>query len=155
MESNSHQERPAETSPDERMLESIRQIIQALDVISRRLMSEFGVTSTQLNCLAAIADVPDSTAREVADRIHVGTSTLVGVLDRLEDKDLITRQRDSEDRRRVLLRTTAAGRKLLQRAPSPLGNVLHEKFVRLPKHEQRSLADAVGRVADLVTSGES
>lgn len=137
------------------MLESIRQIIQALDVTSRRLMSEFGVTSTQLNCLTAIDDAPDSTAREVADRIHVGTSTLVGVLDRLEEKDLITRERDSDDRRRVLLRSTPTGRELLQRAPFPLGDVLHEKFRRLPRTEQRSLADAVGRVADLVTSGQS
>ena len=143
------------TSPDEEMLEAIRQIIQAFDVTSRRLMSDFGVTSTQLNCLAAIEEEPDSTAREVADRIHVGTSTLVGVIDRLEEKDLITRRRDSADRRRVLLRSTAAGQELLDRAPSPLGDMLHREFRRLPDEEQRSLADAVGRVADLVSSSDS
>lgn len=148
-------ETPRDAAPDEQMLEAIRQIIQAFDVTSRQMMSDFGVTSTQLNCLAAIAEEPNSTAREVADRIHVGTSTLVGVLDRLEEKDLITRRRDSDDRRRVLLRSTAAGRELLGRAPSPLGDMLHRKFRRLPEGEQRSLADAVGRVADLVTSSES
>lgn len=155
MKSSGRGSESSEASPDQQILEAIRRIVQALDVTSRRLMSELGVTSTQLNCLAAIDEMPESTAREVADRIHVGTSTLVGVLDRLEDKDLITRERDASDRRRVLLRATHAGRELLERAPSPLGDVLHQKFRRLPRSEQRSLADAVGRVAELVTSGDS
>lgn len=137
------------------MLEAIRRIIQAFDVTSRRLMSKFGVTSTQLACLRAITERGGSTAREVADQIHVGTSTLVGVLDRLEEKGLISRERDSRDRRRVLLATTPAGRRLLERAPSPLGDRLHQRFLGLPRREQESLAEAVGRIAELLTGGDS
>lgn len=137
------------------MLEAIRRIIQAFDVTSRRLMSTFGVTSTQLACLRAIVESPGATAREVADRIHVGTSTLVGVLDRLEEKGMISRERDSRDRRRVLLAARPAGRRLLERAPSPLGDQLHQRFRRLPEREQETLAEAVGRIAELVTDGDS
>ncbi len=141
------------TKADARLHSALRRIIHAYDTGSREVMSEFGITGTQLSCLAAVAAKDDTTARAVAREIHVGASTLVGVLDRLEAKGLVARLRDVGDRRRILLRATPAGKRLLRRAPSPLGRTLHGQFMRLPDKEQQRLASAAAQIADLLESG--
>jgi len=133
-----------------RMLAAVRRIIHAVDVDSRQLQAGFHITGPQLNALGVIVREGGITAREIADRIHVGPSTLVGVLDRLEAKELIRRQRDRADRRRVRIVATPAGRRLLRLAPSPLGETLQRRFAGLPEAERLRLAAALERVADLI-----
>lgn len=140
------------TRHDLRILGSLRQIIQELDVQSRRLAATAAVTAPQLVCLLALAESDESTARDLSRRVHVGTSTLVGVLDRLESKGLIERRRDSVDRRRVLIRTTERGRQLAAEHPSPFGPAVDSAFERLPEAERAALADAVARLAELIVS---
>jgi DNA-binding MarR family transcriptional regulator len=91
----------ARTRHDLEVLGSIRKIIHAFDVYSRRLTRQYGITAPQLVCLLEVIEQDGITAREIASRIHLGPSTLVGVLDRLESKGLIERRRDTRDRRKV------------------------------------------------------
>ena len=48
-------------------------------------------------------------ARDLTERYHIPASTLTGILDRLEKKELIRRIRSSNDRRSIQLTTTAPG----------------------------------------------
>jgi DNA-binding MarR family transcriptional regulator len=58
--------------------------------------------------------------------MYLGGSTVVGVLDRLEARGLAERLQDAEDRRRISIRLTAEGAKLLATAPHPAhGQLLH------------------------------
>lgn len=132
------------------LLEAIRRIIHGYDLHSRRLLATSEVTLAQLLCLTALAELGPRTARQLADGIHIGASTMVGILDRLEGKRLITRKRDGEDRRRVFVTITPAGRAVLRQSPPPLGERLRDGFGRLGPEEQASLAAALRRVADLV-----
>jgi len=91
---------------DLRILNAIRQIIRAVDIDSRKLAAQHHVTGPQLMCLMAIVENGSITSTDVAARVHLDTSTLVGVLDRLEKKGLIRRERSHEDRRQVLLAAT-------------------------------------------------
>jgi DNA-binding MarR family transcriptional regulator len=135
---------------DLEILGSIRKIIHAFDVYSRRLSQQQGITATQLVCLLAVIERDGITAREIAQRIHLGPSTLVGVLDRLEAKGLIERRRDTRDRRKVLISATQLGGQFAISAPSPLEEHLNVALSRLPERKQAKIAAALKQVGEMV-----
>ena len=135
---------------DLEMLWSLRRIIHAFDVHSKRLSATADVTLSQLVCLIAIVAEEGIAAQEISARIHVSASTLVGVLERLESKGFIQRTRDPGDRRRLLVVPTERGRQLIADVPSPLGEKFDLSFSRLPEANKRRLARSLTQVADLL-----
>ena len=135
---------------DLEILWSLRSIIQALDVHSRRLSSTSNVTFPQLLCLWAVEAEECVTAKDIAEKIHVSPSTLVGVLDRLEAKSLIERVRDPADRRRVHVQVTPEGARLTARASSPFGEAFDTAFSKLDAEEQLELARAAAQLGSLL-----
>ena len=109
---------------DLRILNAIRQIIRAVDIDSRKMAVQHHVTGPQLMCLMAVVENGSITSTDVARRVHLDSSTLVGVLDRLEKKGLIRRERSHEDRRQVHLTATETGRKLAAKTPFPMQHAL-------------------------------
>ena len=136
-------QRPTGPRYDLLVLNRIRSIIQAFDVHSRRLNSRFGLTSPQLVCLLDVIDNTSTTACEISRRIHLGQSTLVGVLDRLEAKGLIERHRDLRDRRRMLVTATKEGVRVAKTTPSPLDERLTNALSSLPESEQAHIASSL------------
>ena len=149
---------PEQESQDQchlRILNAIRQMIRVTDIDSRRLAAEHGITSPQLMSLMAVAERGEATtAVEIAQRIHVSTSTLVGVLDRLEAKGLIRRQRNAEDRREVSIVATDAGRALVAKTPFPLQYSLGRALVKLSPQEREQMAQGMERLVELMGAKE-
>lgn len=86
--------------------------VHALDVCSKRMMSTIGVTGPQRLVIRIVGQKPGQTASEIASMLGKHPSTLTGVLARLEERDLIVRQIDPEDRRRSRFKLTTAGKKV-------------------------------------------
>ena len=97
----------------------MRRITKGLHEFSKAVDREFGVTGPQLWALRSIEETGGCSAGDLADRLCVHPSTITGVIQRLEEKRLIDRARQADDRRAVTLTLTAAGKKLLARAPFP------------------------------------
>jgi DNA-binding MarR family transcriptional regulator len=94
------------------------------------------------------------TATLLAQRVHLSTSTMVGILDRLEAKDLVNRVRGDNDRRTVHVSATAKGRRVARYAPSPLQDNLVNALAKLPEREQRDIALSLQRLAELMRADE-
>ena len=139
---------------DMRILNAIRQIIRAADIESRRLAAQHDVTSTQLVALMAVVEKGSVTAHDIAQRIHVSASTLVGVLDRLEAKKLIHRQRKADDRREVEITPSPAGRRLVAATPPPLQHALHRALSQLSHAEREQLSAALERLVTNMGAGD-
>jgi DNA-binding MarR family transcriptional regulator len=137
------------------LFKSIRQIARAVDIQSRRLDREFGLTLPQLIVLRSIRDLGEVTSRAISIDADLSAPTVVGILDKLEEKALIERYRSQRDRRVVHTRLTQAGRSLLRRAPSPLGDHFAKSFALMSDRERRSVLDSVDRVARMVAPLES
>lgn len=135
---------------DLRVLRSLRRIFRAVEQYSRKLASEHHVTGPQLVCLLTVVEHGPLTGIEIARRIQLSASTVVGILDRLEDKGLVVRERDSKDRRRVGVTATPDGRMLAERAPSPLQEQLARALARLPEPEQTAIALSLERIVRLI-----
>ena len=145
-------QRPAVTSLDLRILRSLRRIIQAVDIHSRKLASVHQITTPQLVTLLWIVESGSSTASDIARQIHLSNSTVVGILDRLESKGLVVRERSTHDRRLVHVRATHAGEVLARSAPSPLQDVFAAALHQLPEAEQATIAQSLERIVDLMAA---
>jgi DNA-binding MarR family transcriptional regulator len=132
------------------ILQALRRIIRAVDIHSHKLASQHNITGPQLGCLLAIKESGSLTSVKLAKKIYLSPSTVVGIIDRLEEKRLVKRTRDSKDRRLVHISITAAGEKLVADAPSLLQDTLAKALVELPEPEQVSITMALERLVDLM-----
>ncbi len=135
---------------DLRVLSAIRRIIHSVDLYSRELAAKSRITSPQLVCLTTLAERGAMTATTISREVFLSPSTVVGILDRLEEKGLVRRERMSKDRRVVTVTITEAGSKLASGAPSPLQNRLTEALTVLPLPEQIAIAKSLERVVNLM-----
>lgn len=142
--------RRAATSLDLRILRALRRIIQAVDIHSRKLASAHNITTPQLVTLLWIVETGSTTVSDIAREIHLSNSTVVGILDRLESKGWIERERSTHDRRQVLVRATPSGTELARSAPSPLQDVFAGALHELPEFEQTTIALSLERIVDLM-----
>lgn len=136
-----------------RVLMALRQIIRAIDIYSRKLNSEFKITAPQLICLYSVSKGDGITLSTLAKKVDLGISTVNGIVDRLEDKGLLTRRRSEEDRRRVMLNITEKGKDVAKSAPSLLQDRLADSLRKLPDLEQAAIAFSLERVVGLMGAG--
>ncbi len=137
---------------DLRILRALRRITRSVALHSRQLAACSNITAPQLVCLRAVIDHQPLTATAISREIHVSASTVVGILDRLEDKGLIRRERGREDRRIVFVTATEAGVTLAKETPSPLQKKLSDALNALPELEQVTMTMSLERIVDLMES---
>lgn len=147
-----HHLKPSQFSErvDLRVLSAIRRIIHSVDLYSHELAARTHMTAPQLVCLMTLAEQGAMTATTISREVFLSPSTVVGILDRLEEKGLVKRERVSKDRRVVTVTITADGREVAENAPSPLQSKLTEALLALPVPEQIAIAKSLERVVDLM-----
>ena len=79
-------------------------------------LEPFGLTGRELAVLTVLASGEPASQQQAAQRLGVDRTTMVGLVDVLEDKGLVQRQPHAEDRRRNVVELTEAGRDTLHRA---------------------------------------
>ncbi|WP_332752345.1 MarR family winged helix-turn-helix transcriptional regulator [Hydrogenophaga sp.] len=96
----------------------------AMTKLYKPLLDEIGLTYPQYLAMLVLWEHDGVAVSELGERLHLDSGTLTPLLKRLEAAELVTRLRDVQDERRVLIRLTAAGRKLKARAARIPGCVL-------------------------------
>ncbi|MEO8279841.1 MAG: MarR family transcriptional regulator [Ideonella sp.] len=120
----------------------IRRLQQIAVAIFMQETAEFGVTPVQFAALQMVAHQPGLDQRTLARTIGFDTSTIAGVIDRLETRGLMTRRPSPADRRVRLLSLTDQGQRLLadvvppmlraqQRMLEPLPSAQRDEFIRM------------------------
>ncbi len=133
-----------------RILQSVRRIAQCVEHHSKRLTATHKITSPQLVALMAIAQLGPSTLKSIGRAIHLSPSTVVGIVDRLEEKKLVRRERDTRDRRNVYVTVTIEGQALVDHAPSALPQGFTSALSALPENDQHTLVVALEQFATLL-----
>lgn len=143
-----------EGSYDLRILQALRRIIRAIEIHSHRLNQNHQITGPQLGCLLAVKQHGALTTTGLARTVFLSPSTVVGIVDRLEEKGLLTRLRSTDDRRQVQLCLTEEGHRLADHAPSPLQETLTDSLKTLPPLELVSITLALDKLVSLMEAGE-
>ena len=111
-------------SQEQQVLISIRQIIRATDIYSRKLSKEVGLTAPQLLILQAIKELGAVSISKLSENVSLSQATVTNIIDRLESRSLVDRHRSTQDKRVVHATLTDAGLHKVSEAPTPIQNTL-------------------------------
>ncbi|NLS12690.1 MarR family transcriptional regulator [Vibrio sp. SM6] len=138
----------------EEVLVSIRQIIRAIDLHSKRLSKESGLTGPQLILMRAINEMENVTIKELSNHTNMSQATATTILDRLERNQYIQRVRSVTDKRKVHAQLTEKGQAVLVDAPMPLQENFIKRFQQLEPWEQTLLISSVQRISSMMNAEE-
>lgn len=103
-------------------------------------LEKLGLTPPQFYVLATIGYAGGLPFGEIGAKMMVTVSNLTGIVDRLEDKKLVTRKRDETDRRVVHVVLTDKGAKVYKSTIPQFETSVAEIFDRLNKAQQKELS---------------
>lgn len=132
------------------VLVTLRQIIRAIDMHSKQLVKRYGLTAPQLMVLKEIVADEDINIGKVARKVSLSQATVTNIIDRLETRGMVTRERSSTDKRRVIVRVTDKTRELLTSNPSVLQEEFVRRFKSLEEWEQNLILSSIQRIANMM-----
>lgn len=138
----------------EEVLVALRRVIRATDMHSKQLAKETGLTAPQILLMRTIREKDATTIGDLANDISLSQATVTTILDRLEKRGLIARERSTVDRRKVHTHLTASGKVLLEAAPMPLQHQFVKRFDALEQWEQTMILASLQRVASMMDAEE-
>ncbi|MBS0261446.1 MAG: MarR family transcriptional regulator [Planctomycetes bacterium] len=139
-----------ELSTEEKIIVAIRQITHAVDLWSRQLWQQTGLTSPQLAVLREIQSGRNATPTTIADALHLSQPTVTGILQRLERAGAIRREQSFADGRSIVAVITRKGESLLAKCPSLLRDRVRERLARLPIEQCAGLLDHIRLLAEIM-----
>lgn len=134
-------------------LDAFRRIVQALRTSSRDAERRVGLSAAQLYALQQLAGMSGASINDLAARTFTHQSSVSVVVQRLVARRLVAKMPSEDDRRRVRLTITDAGRALLRRSPEPVQERLVAGIATLSPVERRGLVDALTAIADTLATG--
>ncbi|GAK19819.1 LOW QUALITY PROTEIN: transcriptional regulator, MarR family [Vibrio sp. JCM 19052] len=134
----------------EEVLVSIRQIIRAIDLHSKKLSKESGLTAPQLILMRAISELDNVTIKQLSSHTNMSQATATTILDRLERNQLVERRRSKTNEKFMLSRKKA--KKRLNKLPTPLQEHFISRFQKLEEWEQSLLLSSVQRISTMMNA---
>jgi DNA-binding MarR family transcriptional regulator len=145
------QRAPFTSLEQEALLNVLRTATRLTDSVDM-LLKESGLGSTQYNVLRILRGAGGGgiCRNDLRDRMLTRMPDMTRVLDRLEEAGLVSRTRDSDDRRMVLTRITPAGLELLSELEEPVQE-LHQRLLgHLSDVQLRTLIELLTQVRERV-----
>ena len=131
------------------------ELCRTTDLLSRRLaalLKTEDLSANQYNVLRILRGSPDGLpCGEIGNRMITRDPDITRLLDRLEKRELISRCRETKDRRMVMARITPRGMELLARMDQPVQEAHRTQLGHLGRTRLRALTDLL-RVARLEVS---
>jgi DNA-binding MarR family transcriptional regulator len=134
------------------VLIKIRKIIRSINLESKKIQKEYGVSIPQVLCLSHLRESPNfqSTHGEIGRFLNLNSSTVSGIINRLEKKGYLARLPKSGDKRVVNIALTSSGYNALKKIPSLLHEQLSEKLKHLDEIELEKVQTSLDTLVNLL-----
>lgn len=140
-------ERPAVASPPpelgSRLAWLLKHARERLSELTSAALAPYGLQGRELAVLMVLAGGEPASQQEAAGRLGVDRTTMVTLVDALEDKGLVTRHPHAQDRRRNVVELTPAGRDTLGKATRAGDDAEREFLAPLSGPAAQQLKDAL------------
>ncbi|AOT73020.1 MarR family transcriptional regulator [Geosporobacter ferrireducens] len=121
----------------------IQRLVRVFQLIERDQIKIFGVTSTQCYCLLELLKVERLTMNEISHKMNLDTSTMTRVIDKLVRDQMISRERQEEDRRIVVLELTEKGKDVALQLNQSIRKYYKNIIQNLPEGQVENVLNAV------------
>jgi DNA-binding MarR family transcriptional regulator len=132
----------------------MRRLMQAEERYTKELNKKFSVSAPQVACLLALLDNGSMSPSQLAKKIMVESSTVTGVIDRLEQKGLVARTRISRDRRVITVELTEAGRRLAENAPPPIQQKIVKGLSKIDEADRAQIIRTLNKLTEMVDADD-
>lgn len=132
------------------IVQSLRRIFKAIQDYSQEVSKKFGITGPQLWALKTISTEGSLSLGELSKKMYLHPSTITGLVDRLEKKGYVLRDRGQKDRRVVKVQLTAQGKKVVRKAPNPIQGKMIYGLNKLKREELNSIYDSVEKLVEIM-----
>ena len=144
---------PGVAGPDpieDHIVAALRRIVRAIDLQSRRIVDACGLTGPQLVVLREATRLGGASVSALARAASLSQPTTSGILERLEKRGLVRRQRSEQDRRSLFVSVTPEGARTLTEAPSLLQDRFRRELARLEEWERTQMLSTLQRLAGMM-----
>jgi DNA-binding MarR family transcriptional regulator len=134
------------------ILIKIRKIVRSINLESKKIEKEHGVSIPQVLCLHFLRDMDNFQAGqgEIQKFLNLNASTTSGIIKRLEAKGLLARLPKSGDKRTTNIALTSPGDKLMEKMPSLLHEKLAEKLKKLDENTLLNIQSSLELLVNLL-----
>jgi DNA-binding MarR family transcriptional regulator len=123
------------------ILIKLRKIIRSINLESKKIEKELGISIPQLLVLQYLSDQNDyrAFAKDIKEYINLNASTVSGIISRLESKSLVAKLPKPNDKRATYIILTAKGADLLYKYPPTLQEKLSKRLKKLTPEQIEEL----------------
>lgn len=132
------------------IIDDIRRIFQIVSEYARAAEKVSGLTGPQLWALKLLGNSSPQKVSELARNMYLHPATVVGILNRLEAKGLVTRTRSLDDRRVVDVELTDEGAELVRKSPQVAQAMLVDGLAELTAEQLETVAEGVSQVVKIL-----
>lgn len=132
------------------VLKDFRRVVSSIKRHSQWVEAQCGMSGAQLWAMWELVEHPGLRVSELARALAIHQSTASNLLDKLERKGLVRRERGGPDQRVVHLHLTTAGLEAVGRAPRPAQGVLSDALRNLPDGTLDELQRSLGALVSLM-----
>lgn len=127
------------------ILIKIRKIVRSIDIESKKIQKEYGVSIPQVLCLSYLRESPNyqATQGEIRKYVNLNSSTVSGIINRLEKKGYLARLPKAGDKRVANIVLTSSGDDLLKTIPPLLHEQLSMRLKKLNDDELMKLENGL------------
>lgn len=130
----------------------MRKIVRSINLESKRIQKDFGISIPQLLCLTFLSkeDSYQSTHKQLTEYLNLNSSTVTGIVNRLEKKGLIARLPKQGDKRVTYIALTSAGYKIVADTPNLLQEKLSQNLARLSSEQITQIRTSLSLLVDVL-----
>lgn len=138
------------TDKVDEVLISLKRIIRAIDLHSKKLVAQYGITGPQALVLKRIIYYKKVPSGILARDVNLSHATVTSILDRLEKHHYIVRIPSLDDKRKVLIEPTERAIAIFKNAPPLLQEEFISAFHKLDSWEQTQMLSTLQRIGAMM-----
>jgi DNA-binding MarR family transcriptional regulator len=136
---------------NQQIWELVRSIMYGIESIVRVIVDGFGITMAQMRVLAELKHRQECTIGELADATGSAPGNASAMCKTLESKGLVTRTRNTEDERIVIVALTDAGKNLLQEIEHELSSKCDPLLAEFSDDDFAEIVTGMTKLNDVVS----
>ena len=123
----------------------IRRIVRSINLESKKIQKDHGVSIPQILCLEYLKSSPNyqATQKCIRGHLNLNSSTVTGIISRLEKKGFLARLPKTGDRRTTVIALTSLGDQLLKNTPDLLQQRLAVKLKKIPDSDLERIEETL------------